>query len=447
MLTRLTHLARRTRTVAARRRSSGAWSAVAAPAREPTVEAPAPRETYADACASAREHLHAGRASDAVREARRALESLPRGVDAQRLLGLALLEAGDARPAANAFAAALGADPLDVVAQVGLAESIEKLEGPGAAEAAWRRAWELEPGIDSVGERLQAARRAAGVLDVRSGPPPLTRAALTRIHLRGRLFEHAAVEARAVLAREPERVDMRLSLAEACWRAGEVEAAGAVAAEIVERQPECIAATLLLAAHWQTEGRDASEFLARVQAIDPDGAIAQRLFDDREVPALNVAVPIGTLVEPALEPPAEVPAEPALAETQPLAVVEPPPREVMVEAPIAEPVPVEPLESRQPIQADELIELIPEPQIEADAEPEPGSEPEPETEPGPRPQLQPEVLSAAVTTPPVEPPAAAPGHRAAGDEAMRSGSYFEAARAYGAWLRELRGASSPTSPD
>lgn len=462
----LTRLARSTRHMAGRRRSSGAWAAVAAPAPETEVEAPVPLETYAETCAAARDHLHAGHVGEAVAAARRALEALPRGLDSQRLLGLALLEAGDARPAANAFAAALGADPLDLVAQVGLAEAVERLEGPGAAEAAWRRAWELEPGVASVGDRLQAARRAAGVLDVKPGPPPLSRAALTRIHLRGRLFEHAAVEARAVLAKEPDRVDARLSLAEAYWRAGDTQAAGAVAAEIVERQPECVAATLLLAAQWQAEGRDAAELLSRVRSIDPDGSVAQRLFDDREVPSLAVSAPLAAAlvapaassivapveapVQPDLEPapeepvtpPADLPAEaPLLAETQPMAVVEPPPREVMVETPVAEPAPVEPVETRQPVQADELITLAPPRATEA---PEPSealalsTAPEPLDAP---PLLEPTAPPAQLAAP-AAPPTAATGSRAAGDDAMRAGRYLDAARAYGAWLRGLRGSAS-----
>ena len=416
-------------------RSSGAWATLAPPpsAPEPEVHRRAPHELYADACREAHTRLTEGLAADAATAARRALETLPRGLEAQRLLGLALLEQGESRPAANAFAAVLGADPLDLVALVGSAEAQEQLDGAGAAEAAWRRAWELDPGNVVIGERLQAARRAAGVLDVKPGRPPLTRHALTRIHIRGGLFEHAAIEARAVLAREPERDDVRLSLAEAFWRAGDSESAATVAAELVEKHPECVAANLLLAAHWQAEGRDASELLARIQAVDPSGTIAARLFDDREVPALfgtapqldqlpelpptvisPPATPPVIIVEPepiaaverAEEPEIVLPAAPetepepqrepepiaTVEETQPLAVVEPPPREIMIEEAPPEPEPIAAFGVREPVEAEELVALVAHD---------------------------------------------SPRHR--GDAAMRERRYADAAREYGAWLRALRG--------
>src|SRR5205823_3783995 len=91
----------------------------------PPAAAPAtvatPAETYADLCAAAREQLLGGAPQDAAQTARRALEALPRGLEAQRLLGLALLERGEARRAIATFQSALACDPLDVVAQTGIA--------------------------------------------------------------------------------------------------------------------------------------------------------------------------------------------------------------------------------------------------------------------------------------------------------------------------------------
>ncbi len=283
--TRLGRAAVRALRAVASRRSSGPWTTIApaAPARpaEPSAD-----ERYRSACAAAREALDAGQANLAAGLARQALDALPRGLDATRLLGLALLEWTDARPARHAFEAALALDPLDVAAAAGIAEAVELLEDTGASEAAWRHAWELEPASREIGQRLQEARRSGGALDDVSGSPPLTRAALARIQLRGGLFEHAAIEARSALTKEPDRLDLQLTLAEACWRAGEPAAAGAVAAQILERSPDCVAANLLLAVQLLSEGEDASGVLERIQAVDPEGSVAARLFDDREVPVL-----------------------------------------------------------------------------------------------------------------------------------------------------------------
>ncbi|HEV2123939.1 MAG TPA: hypothetical protein VGW38_14335, partial [Chloroflexota bacterium] len=105
-----------------RRDYFGGWHA-----RETLVETTSPVEQYLELCARTRQALEANRPADAVTEARAALGVLPRGIDAQRLLGLALLEVGEMRPSLNAFQSALAADPLDLASQVGLAEARERL--------------------------------------------------------------------------------------------------------------------------------------------------------------------------------------------------------------------------------------------------------------------------------------------------------------------------------
>ena len=473
------------------RRSSGAWSAVPVVERESTVAERAPEERYTEACAVCREHLNAGRAAPAVEAAREALAALPRGLEAQRLLGLALLEQGEARPASHAFSAALTGDPLDLVSLVGLAEAQERMEDVGAAESAWQRAWEADPGATGVGERLQAARRAAGVLDVQPGPPPLTRAALARIHLRGGLHEHAAVEARAVLARDGESPQTQLTLAEAFWRAGDAASAAAAANDILEKSQDCVAANLLVAAHWASEGRDASELLARVRLIDPAGTIASRLFDDREVPALfgsdqpdrwgalTTSVASSTLSTPTdqvafadsiettpelevdgVEETRELPVLAAALEPELDAELDIEPDEEPKLEPEAAELPVDPeviMEpSAEPLAEVPSVDLPAEEQVEPEAEDQPVLDSMQETvaaepvEGGPPPDepVRDEPLPDGLTREgstldeslPVasQPVARDSDGRGAGDEAMRTGQYREAVRLYGEWLRSVR---------
>ncbi|HEX2034931.1 MAG TPA: hypothetical protein VHS99_12170, partial [Chloroflexota bacterium] len=247
--------------------------------------------------------MRQGDAAGAAAAARRGLEVAPRGMAAQRCLGLALLDLGEVRPALSAFQAALAGDPLDIVSQVGIAEAQEAIGGVASAVADWQRAWELEPGRPAVEERLQAARQARGEAGAPGRPPPFTSAALARVYLRGGLHEHAVAEARSALVQDPERTDVQLVLAEACWRAGDGAAAAAVAENLLERLPDCAAANLLLAAYWQAIGRDPEPLLARVRAVDPEGEASARLFGNRETPPP---------LEVQLAPPAEVPA-PSLA--------------------------------------------------------------------------------------------------------------------------------------
>lgn len=463
------------------RRSSGVWSTVPVAERGTTVAERAPEERYFDACADCREHLGAGRSVPAVESARAALAALPRGMDAQRLLGLALLETGEARPASHAFSAALTGDPQDLVSLVGLAEAQERLEDAGAAEGAWQRAWESDPGAAGVGERLQAARRAAGVLDVQPGRPPLTRAALARIHLRGGLHEHAAVEARAVLARDGESLQAQLTLAEAFWRAGDAASAADAASDILEKAQDCVVANLLVAAHWAAEGRDASELLARVRSVDPAGVIASHLFDDREVPALfgsDQPDRWGALTTPenpalstmsaegmdssSIASPTTVNTEMDLdgvEETRDLSVLVPEAVPELASATDLEPIPgvklqIVPEDAVPPLETETAMEPAVESlvqaqagepsvnEVEADAahdEPELGSTQEQVTVEPMGIAILPEEGLADEPLPQVRQSVAKDSDgRGAGDEAMRTGRYLEAMRLYGEWLRADR---------
>ena len=272
-----------------------------------------PATDYAALCLQARSQLGAGDGTGAVVSARRAVELLPRGLEGQRLLGLSLLATGETRPALGAFQTALAGDPLDVVAQAGVATAQEQIGGPASAEAEWLRTWELSPGLAPVEARLQQAREAAGAPAMPAGsePYPFTTAALARVYLRGGLNEHAVAEARAALTRQPERADLHLTLAEAFWRAGDGASAGAQAEHLLERLPDCAAANLLLAARWQAVGRDPAPLLSRVRAVDPAGDVATRLFGDREAPPPLDGVEGARRPLQAVQPSPPAPAAPA----------------------------------------------------------------------------------------------------------------------------------------
>ena len=421
------------------RRASRGRARPAAPA---APEAPPP--SYLELCDAARLRLTDDDPSGAEAVARDALALLPRGAEAQRLLGLALLERGEARPAIRALSAALACDPADVVAQTGVAEARELVDGPAGAEADWGRAWELDPGQPQIKARLQAARLAAGALD-EAAAPPLTRAALARIYLRGGLLEHAATEARTLLAREPDRPDLQLLLAESFWKMGDSDAAAAVATALLERLPDCAAANLLVAAHWHAIGRDISAPMARVRAVDPAGDIADRLFEDREAPPLMEAeaaaapyqrpLPPETAFAAAVE--AEVAEAGEVEETQPLPAVALPKT--------VEPAPEEPAEEVSVPRAADEAEALAEPAalvaqvgagqdlVEADRDEEPTAIPEP-TAAAPTPREQSpriEPVSAAVED-------ASDAARRVGDSAMRERRYLDALRAYGEALRAER---------
>jgi tetratricopeptide (TPR) repeat protein len=112
----------------------------------------------------ARADVQAGRFARAEREYRRAAILDPAGAEAPAGVAGMLLRAGDA-PSAVAWARlALGRAPRSAALHLTLGDALQAAGDAGAAEQAWERALELDPGQRAARERLQAlgAERARG---------------------------------------------------------------------------------------------------------------------------------------------------------------------------------------------------------------------------------------------------------------------------------------------
>ena len=251
--------------------------------------------SYGGTCLKVRDLLASDNAVEALRLSIPVAEQFPHGIDIHRLMGIAYLNKSDHFNARRAFDIALEGDPSDLVAQVGVAEVEEAVEGPAVALRAWRRAWEIEPGTEPIAARLRevqlrtanegqtAPYGTAGQID---GPIPHTHASLVRTHLRSGLFEHAMLEAVTALTQDKSRTDVQLLLAEAWWRSGETEIAHNIAASILERFPFCVVANLLVALHRRVVSRDPRQQIERTREADPFDRIASSLFMGRDIPPL-----------------------------------------------------------------------------------------------------------------------------------------------------------------
>ena len=251
--------------------------------------------SYGAACLKVRDLLASDNAAEAVSVAIPAAEQFPHGIDIHRLMGIAYLNQSDHFNARRAFDIALEGDPGDLVAQVGVAEVEEALEGPAVALRAWRRAWEIEPGTETIASRLREVQRriasegqaaAYGIEGQIDGPIPHTHASIVRTHLRSGLFEHAMLEAVTALTQDKSRTDVQLLLAEAWWRSGETEIAHSIAASILEKFPFCVVANLLVALHRRVVSRDPRQQIERTREADPFDRIASSLFMGRDIPPL-----------------------------------------------------------------------------------------------------------------------------------------------------------------
>jgi tetratricopeptide (TPR) repeat protein len=270
--------------------------------------------TLRDYCEEARSLVQSGESDRAIHITRYILHHYPRHVDSYRVLGQALLTAGNYQEASRQFRRVLSADPEDVAARIGLAEIYQATGDLDKAIWQMQRATDLSPGDSAL--RMQLRR----LLNTRQGGDAveqleITRAALGRIYARGGLYAKAVQEFKAVLEQNPARVDVQASLAEALWRDGRHLEAAEVCHRILERLPNALKANLIIGALWleSSQTDEAEPHLRLAQALDPENIVAQSLFGEKS-PLLPLPVKIERLGEEEIEgaqlkPPPIAPAE------------------------------------------------------------------------------------------------------------------------------------------
>lgn len=211
-------------------------------------------------------------ADAAARISEQLLERFPAYAAAWWLRGDIERARGDPPAAGRAYAAALTRNPRLPDAWLGLGLLAEEHGRLDDAVAYCQVAWELAPArtdLRGTLERLAEARYGVG------GALELSRPALAALHLEAGRFRRAAREYDAALADLPERLDLRLGLAEALWRLGYDDDAAAICAKLLQLRPEAAPALLVLADVERRRGaHDQSNDLARrLAAVDPDGAL------------------------------------------------------------------------------------------------------------------------------------------------------------------------------
>jgi tetratricopeptide (TPR) repeat protein len=217
---------------------------------------------------------------EAVAHGQHILRQYPKHVATYRLLGKAMLEAGQDEDAADMFRRVLSADPEDLVAYAGLSEVHSQRGEIDAATWYLERAFELatDKEIAVIEEEL---RHLYGRRDGVEHPRvQLTRGALARLYLKGDLLSRATGEFRALLDEQPERTDLRVALAEALWRNEQRLEAVEACQQVLDALPYCLKANLILGEIWTSSGRgEGQTYLRRAGALDPENEMAQELFE------------------------------------------------------------------------------------------------------------------------------------------------------------------------
>ncbi len=252
---------------------------------------------------------------EAINHCRHILQQHPRHVDTYRMLAKAYLEQGNYSDAVDLIHRILSTDPSDMIAHVAL--SIAFKEQSKLDQSIWHleRALDVEPYNTPLREELVDLYTLKDTVLPDSMAP--SSAALARLYLKSEMYQAAIVELRHALAQEPDRIDLKVMLAETLYLANQRVETVTLSLEILDVLPNCIQVNAILAEIWLQTGRvaEAQTYLKRLQAMtlldkahfDPETAVG-RAFIARGAPT----IPDELIVEqfgdaPLLEPDSETP--------------------------------------------------------------------------------------------------------------------------------------------
>jgi cytochrome c-type biogenesis protein CcmH/NrfG len=222
------------------------------------------------------EHLiENGQQDEAIAHCRHILQTFSKYLEAYRLLGKAYLEAKRYSEAVDIFQRVLMSVPDDFVSHVGL--SIIADEQSKLDDAIWHmeRAFETQPSNAAIqGELQRLFGRRDGV-----EPPKirLTRGALAHMYVQGELYTQAVSEIRAVLANDPQRIDMQVLLAKVYYHMGQKADASDSCSQLLKRSPYCLDANRILVEILPSTQRAESTqvYRQRVIELEPYSAFVQ----------------------------------------------------------------------------------------------------------------------------------------------------------------------------
>jgi len=237
--------------------------------------------------------VESGEVATALSACRRILQHYPWHISSYSLLGQVCLQAGEHQLAADLFRRVLSADPEHALAYGSMGAIYHERGLIDEATWQYQRAHEVSPRNTVFREALRHLYSEIGLQPTRR--VTMTRSALARTYLRGRLFGKAIGELRGILDREPYRLDLRVALAEALWRDGNDHQAEAVSQGIINELPHCLKANLILGQIWLNSERDAEgrQLLQIAQSLDPENTVAQVLFESRSpLPPKMVRLPL-----------------------------------------------------------------------------------------------------------------------------------------------------------
>ncbi|HEY3340620.1 MAG TPA: tetratricopeptide repeat protein, partial [Anaerolineae bacterium] len=239
----------------------------------------------------------------AIQRCNELLAAYPSAVRVIRARAQALEKSGRPSSASEDYRRVLEILPTDDGAMLGLARCLSTADKSGEAATLARQA------LDYVPQNAEALQ-IAGIEP--AGRPPEGDIARSRALLRGGIAGRAITLMRRMNEAEPDRTDVQVLLAEMLWRNGVRITTAELCQAILDEQPDCLNAHVILSAIWAQAGNHDLEALHQraLQPLDPDYRQTFEWLGDasplqpHDVPALLNASP-----QPPAAPQAQPPAD------------------------------------------------------------------------------------------------------------------------------------------
>ena len=248
------------------------------------------------------------------------IERYPRHAAARLVRALTAEAAGELDQALEDLRFVTSAEPLNAPAVAATARILKRRDDDARAQDEARRVVELAPDV-ADNESLESA---LDILGVDADALPMTPGVFARIHLRTGWPGTAERYARRALDDEPDRIDIRLTLAEALWQLNRLSLCEEQCTIIFDRANDCVRAAVMLAHVLAERGRmaEGQDLLGRAGEIDPEYLEARQMLACLEVHRL-VLPEVPQIDAPTSLRPSSATPEPAptpTAEASPVAV-------------------------------------------------------------------------------------------------------------------------------
>ncbi len=172
------------------------------------------------------------------------LQKFSKNLNAFQVLSKALLQKQDFLNAEKVFDIILQIDPDDFVSHIGKSIIAEYKHSLASAVEQMRYAFEIQPANEGL--QIELKRLLLASDGVEPNKILLTRGALIKMYLKGKLYPQAISEARIGISENPQRIDYKIAMARSFFESGDLIQAVETCVEIISQLPYCLPANLIL---------------------------------------------------------------------------------------------------------------------------------------------------------------------------------------------------------